>query len=123
MGKIPYEELGLDPIKDKDLIEWSYNNQISAAPRCWSKGVTLEDTLEQIDYGAAIFFNFRGHDYFIERDIQGYLIQDPMMGHPELDYTDYPENFQAKTPEEMKALKFLDGGTIAERFDELRFFE
>jgi hypothetical protein len=35
----------------------------------------------------------------------------------------YPGHLEAMTPQEMKALLFLDGKTIFERFDELKFFE
>jgi hypothetical protein len=37
--------------------------------------------------------------------------------------TDYPGHEEAKTPEELMVLPFLDGKTIFERFDELRFFD
>jgi len=34
----------------------------------------------------------------------------------------YPGHLEANTPDEMKALAFLDGKTIFDRFDELMFF-
>jgi hypothetical protein len=35
----------------------------------------------------------------------------------------YPESRQAKTPDEFKALPFIDGKTIIECFDELHFYD
>jgi hypothetical protein len=90
-------------------------------------GGTKEDIEELILYGDAFFFQYRGRDYYIEGDIKGYLIQDPRIGEdgvPQagVPYTDHPGHREAKTPEELMALPFLDGKTIFERFEELRFF-
>ena len=96
--------------------------------RYWYGKLPKSDILEQIETGNAFFFQFKGRDYFIERGRNGYLIQDPRIGHKNdksqgFPYIDYPGSEEAKTPEEMKALPFLDGKTIFERFDELRFFD
>jgi hypothetical protein len=89
---------------------------------------TKEGIEELIRFGLPFFFQFRGNDYFIERGGNGYLIQDPQVTingdlNSGLDYTDYPGHKKAKTPEELMALPFLDGKTIFERFDELKFFD
>jgi len=67
-------------------------------------------------------------EFLIEKGWLGYLIQDPRIEHKgehyeKFPYIDYPGCGEAKTPEEMMSLAFLDGKTIFERFDELRFFE
>jgi hypothetical protein len=96
--------------------------------RHWVADEDPEHIREMIQIGDAIFFQFRGRDYFIERG-NGYLIQDPQIGtdgQPSIGgnpYTNYPGHLEAKTPEELIALPFLDGKTIFERFDELRFFD
>jgi hypothetical protein len=93
----------------------------------WADNATPEDIEEIIECGQAFFFQYKGNNYFIERGGDGYLIQDPRVGHADdpyedYPYLDYPGHLEAKNPEEMKALRFLDGKTIFERFDELRFF-
>ncbi|MDR2733783.1 MAG: hypothetical protein LBC99_03950 [Spirochaetota bacterium] len=88
---------------------------------------TQDDIREMIDSGDAFFFRFRARDYFIERGYNGFLIQDPQIGEDgnssDIPYTDYPGHEEARTPEELYALPFLDGKTIFERFDEIRFFD
>jgi hypothetical protein len=89
---------------------------------------TEEIIKEFIIMGDAFFFQYRGKDYFIERGRMGYLIQDPQINNegisdPNSDYTDYPGHEKAKTPEEFMTLPFLDGKTIFERFNELKFFD
>jgi hypothetical protein len=92
---------------------------------CWVKNEP-QVIEEIIKTGDAFFFQFRGNDYFIERDGNGYLIQDPKIGangQPTTGYTNYPGHMEAKSPEQLMALPFLDGKTIFERFYELRFFD
>jgi hypothetical protein len=91
--------------------------------RIWVR-CSLEHLEEMIENGDAVTFQWQGRDYLIQWSGRGYYIQDPqiekLFGTP---CTDYPGNEAAKTPEELMALPFLDGKTIFERFDELRFFE
>jgi hypothetical protein len=88
---------------------------------------TLDHILEMIDTGVEILFQYQGRDYFIECGNEGYLIQDPQIEHRDAwnshPFTDYPGSETAKTSAELKSLPFLDGKTIVERFDELRFFD
>jgi hypothetical protein len=96
--------------------------------RLWYPDTEKEDIEEIISTGQAFGFQYNGKDYFIERGGKGYLIQDPRMGDDgcsqmHLPYIDHPGHEQAKTPEELIALPFLDGKTMFERFDELRFFD
>jgi hypothetical protein len=89
---------------------------------------TQEDIKNLIEIGQDFYFQYRGNDYFVESGGSGYLIQDPRINikggsDPDLDYIDYPGHEKAKTPEEFIALPFLDGKTIFERFDELKFFD
>jgi len=97
--------------------------------RLWYK-TDKEDIADTIWRGDALLFQYKSKDYFIESGGRknGYLIQDPLYEHwsdptGQLPYIDYPGCGEAKTPEEMMDLPFLDGKTILERFDELRFFE
>jgi hypothetical protein len=78
-------------------------------------------------HGQPIFSQYKGNDYFVERGKNGYLIQDPRVAAEgisgDVPCDDYPGNKAARTAEEFMALPFLDGKTIFERFDELKFFE
>jgi len=102
--------------------------------RFWFDKEDPENIREMIAIRQPFFFRFRENDYFIEGFIDdGYRIRKPEyfyiddivgMGYDtENLQTAYPGDLQARTPEEMMALPFLDGKTIFERFDELRFFE
>jgi len=95
---------------------------------CWVKNETKDDIEEFIERGDAFFFQFRGQDYFIAWYDGAYQIQDPRIGEDgcsqlDLPYFDYPGHMQAKTPGEFMALPFLDGKTLFERWEELRFFD
>jgi hypothetical protein len=90
--------------------------------------MTPEDLDETIDTCQAFTFMYKGKDYLIEGDRRGFIIQDPRVGlnkrdpkaYPCLDHTGHE---QAKNPAELRALPFLDGKTLFERFDELRFYD
>jgi len=101
--------------------------------RAWYK-TNPEQITEMINTGDAFYFQYKNADYFIERGAMlqnggaGYLIQDPRVGHrddlyEEYPYIDYSGCSEVDTPEEMLCLPFLDGKTILERFEELRFFD
>jgi len=93
----------------------------------WVKSETREHLEEIILNGDAFFFQYGGKDYFIAWYEGAYQIQDPCIfedgSRIGTAYIDYPENNQAKTPSEFMRLQFLDGKTILERFDELKFFD
>jgi hypothetical protein len=96
--------------------------------RPWLDGIKLDALLETIEFGDAFFFVYQGNDYFVERGVDGYLIQDPRIGSEDdstdvFHYIDYPGSKEAKTPDEFIKFPFLGGGSIVERFDELRFFD
>jgi hypothetical protein len=94
-----------------------------------------KDSLE--DYISALqpfCFQYNGRDYLIEafgarrNSSLRFIIVDPVPyyedgGWPEKYDFAYPGHLEAKTPEEFKALPFIDGKTIIECFDELRFFD
>jgi hypothetical protein len=86
--------------------------------------MSREDLDEFINTGLLFAFRHDKKDYIIEgvsfdNEAKGrvgcYVIGD--------DNEQYPESRQAKTPSEFKALPFIDGKNIIERFDELRFFD
>ena len=92
---------------------------------------SLEDYISSLQ---PFCFQYNGRDYLIEafsrkrNDSLRFIIVDPIPydadgGVPEKADFAYPGHLEAKSPEEMMALPFLDGKTILERFDELRFFE
>jgi hypothetical protein len=90
----------------------------------WLDDTERADIQEMIENGEEFFFRFQGKNYYIERRENGYLIQDPAWDtYNRFAYKNYPENETAKTPEELMVLPFLDGKTIFECFDELRFFD
>jgi hypothetical protein len=84
---------------------------------------------EFIISGQPFYFCFREKDYLVEAFYEiGYIIVDPfryykISGRPEKTDFAHPYHTEAKTAEEFMALPFLDGKTIFERFDELRFFD
>jgi len=95
----------------------------------WLDETTQSDIEEMILCGEPFYFQYRDKDYLIEGfgDL-GYAIVDPYPyyedgGWPEKSDFAYPFHLHAKTPEQMMSLPFLDGKTIFERFDELRFYE
>jgi hypothetical protein len=75
-----------------------------------------------------IYFQYNNNNYLIEYQGLGYIIVEPIVfedegGNPERTNAAYPGHLQAKTHEEFLELAFLDGKTLFERFDELRFFD
>lgn len=101
--------------------------------RDWVDDTKPEDIVEIIKCLQPFYFEYCGHEYLIEgigslRDNSlRFIVVDPAPyyndgGWPEKYDFAYPGHLEAKTPDEMKALAFLDGKTIFERFDEIRFF-
>lgn len=97
--------------------------------------MTRDDLKEFIGIGDAFCFIYNGKDYLVQGDMfdveaQGrvgfYYIQDPdvqsdgSFGGKE---NHYPESRLYKNAEELMNAAFLDGKTIFERFDELKFFD
>jgi len=95
--------------------------------RRWYEG-DKDDLLETIETTLPFFFRYKNNDYLIERlNDDGYIIVDPdryYRNSPLFDPDNhtYAGHLQAKTAEEFIALQFLDGRTIFDAFDELRFF-
>jgi hypothetical protein len=101
--------------------------------RDWADATKPEDIAEIIECLQPFYFEYGGREYLIEAmgslrdDSLRFIIVDPAPyyddgGWPEKHDFAYPGHLEAKTPDEMKALAFLDGKTIFERFNELRFF-
>jgi hypothetical protein len=95
--------------------------------RAWFD-MTREDLEETITRGDVFAFMYNNKDFLVEDGNNGFIIQDPRVGlnksNPKAyPYLDHPGHEQAKTPAELRALPFLDGKTIFERFDELRFYD
>lgn len=96
--------------------------------RDFYENVVPDNIIYMIESGEPFYFRYNDHEYLIEgfADL-GYVIADPEPyygagGWPEKDIGIYPCHLQAKTADEFKELPFLDGKTVFERFDELRFF-
>jgi hypothetical protein len=97
--------------------------------------MTLEDLDEFINTGTLFSFHCNGINYYVEglyfdNDAKGrignYYIGDPDIQANGSCGDNQPEHLgsrQAKTPDEFKALPFIEGKTIIERFDELLFFD
>jgi hypothetical protein len=81
--------------------------------------IQLEDELESIRYGSDTRFRFRGRDYVIDWLFIGTLEGEAEDGY----FLPYPGVKQPNNFEEFRKLRFLDGMTFEEAFDELRFFE
>ncbi|MCL2526246.1 MAG: hypothetical protein FWE46_04250 [Coriobacteriia bacterium] len=88
--------------------------------------VNYEEIKETVEQRNAIFFQYGGDDYFIEMGSNGFVIQDPRIGHEDdydnYPYLDYAGSEVAKTSDELFSLTFLDGMTIEDRFEEIKFF-
>ena len=88
------------------------------------------DILEEaIGTGQPFYFTFFDEGYLVEgfADL-GYITVEPKLyfsesGLAEKTNAAYPGHLQAKSPHEFLELSFLDGKTLFEQFDELRFFE
>ena len=75
-----------------------------------------------------LFFRYNDNDYWVEYQSDGFAIVEPTLFEKDgesiaTEGTAYPSHLQAKTPDEFFALRFLDGKTFSERFDELMFFD
>jgi len=95
----------------------------AVSPKNWV-GMSLDELEELISIGDTFSFSYNDKDYIIEGicfDVEAkgrvgcYVIGD--------ESTEYPESRQARTPDELKALPFLEGKSIIEEFDELKFFD
>jgi hypothetical protein len=102
--------------------------------RSWVS-MPMDDLMEFSSTGDPISFHYAGKDYFIEGGTQdgaglgrvgSYHISDPDI-QPDGDFgpnqTEYPNSNQYTSPDELLNAPFLDGKSILERFDQLRFFD
>lgn len=102
--------------------------KINKKDRYWFSLDKKEDLIRDVEDYAMLYFEYKGRDYVVEHYVEGYLIADPIPyyldgGFPEHLEFQYPMTFQAKTPKELLELPFLDGKTMLEEFDKLRFWE
>ena len=98
------------------------NIQMSNEKYDWTE-MSLSDLDEFLGVGDRFSFRFNNKNYFI----QGFGFDNEALGrvgfyYIENETSEYPENKKAQTPDEFKSLPFIEGKTIIERFDELRFF-
>ena len=76
-----------------------------------------------------IYFQYEGKDYLVENQGNaGFIIVEPFLfeeegGFPQKTKAAYPYHLQTKTVDEFLLLPFLDGKTLFERFNDLRFFD
>jgi len=90
---------------------------------------TLPNLIELINCGEEISFEFRNKNYHLEYyGIRGWIIVEPITYYN--NYTDldnplikYPMSEMAHTTNELLKLPFLEGLTIEEAFNEIKFFE
>lgn len=95
--------------------------------KIWEGSIDCDVLEDFIVSGQPFYFRYCGNDYLIEAD-SGYIIVDPFLYYQDGGRSDkfdfaYLYHKEAKTAEEFMKLPFLDGKTIFERFDELRFFD
>jgi hypothetical protein len=94
----------------------------------WVRGETMKHIQEIIESNDTLMFEYNNQDYLLESfEDLGWIIVEPYSyfeagGYPERPPKSYPFSGVAKTPQALIALPFLDGKTMFERFDELRFF-
>jgi hypothetical protein len=95
----------------------------------WVTNNTQDHIDDMIDMGDPFYFQYDENDYLIEGYIDsGFMIVEPFLyyeegGWPKKTKAAYQGHLEAKTPDEFKKLPFLDGKTLFERWDELRFFD
>jgi len=94
----------------------------------WLDNVTLRQALEVLSRGCCLNFQFKGKDYCV--DDFGQTIVDPALYEGEYEgvpypscHRHYPESGKAQSLEEFRKLRFLDGKTFEEVFDELKVFD
>jgi hypothetical protein len=103
--------------------------EMKPTKRDYYENVPPDSIMEFIESGEPFYFEYDGKEYLVEGFFDlGYVIASPAPyyaagGWPEKNFGTYPSHLQAKTVQEFMALPFLDGKTIFERFDELRFFD
>jgi hypothetical protein len=95
--------------------------------RYWCES-SHNDIEEMLETSQQFFFRYNGNDYMIERFANtGYIIVDPDPFYANGGWADkadfaYYGHGLTNTPEEFLALPFLDGKTLYECWNELRFF-
>ncbi|MFD1440592.1 hypothetical protein [Lacticaseibacillus hegangensis] len=96
-------------------------------PRDWVDDLSKDLFLDFLDENQVLYFTYKNHDYLIEMYTDGMLIADPYPyyedgGWPDHKDFQYPMSFTAKTVDEFLKLPFLDGKTILEQWDNIRFW-
>ena len=97
--------------------------------RIWDDEMKPEILEEFITTGQPVYFQYCENDYLVEAFFEtGYIIVDPFPYYKDGGWPDkydfaYPHHKEAKTADDFMKLPFLDGKTLFERFDELRFFD
>jgi hypothetical protein len=95
--------------------------------RYWVDDFTQELLKEFLDENQVFYFQFEGRDYLIEHYVNGFLIADPIPyyengGYPNNPKYQDPMSFKAKSTNEFLDLPFLEGRTILEQWDKIKFW-
>lgn len=95
--------------------------------RYWVDDFTKILLREFLEDGQVLYFQFQNRDYLIEKFTNGFLIADPIPyyengGYPNDSRYQYLESFEAKTAEKLLNLHFLEGKTIVEQWDDIKFW-
>jgi len=96
--------------------------------RFWVDDFTQALFEEFLDEGQLIYFQFQDKDYLIERYSDGFMIADPFPyyengGFPDNPEFQYPYSFSAKTVQDFLKLPFLDGRSVFEQWDSIKFWD
>lgn len=90
--------------------------------------MTKDLFLTFLDENQLLYFTYNQHDYLLEMyKKDGMLIADPYLfyengGDANQPEFQYPMSFKAKTVDEFLKLPFLDGKTMLEQWDNIRFW-
>jgi hypothetical protein len=93
----------------------------------WVVEPDKKDIYEMLRDVQPVYFQYKENDYLLETYGEGILIADPFPYYENGGYADnpkyqYPESFQAKTVDDFFKLPFLDGKTLFEQWDKIRFW-
>ena len=94
----------------------------------WVESPEKDDIIEMLETSQPIYFQFQNADYLIETYVEGVLIAEPFLyykngGFPNDPKYQYNESFKSKTVNEFLNLTFLDGKTLFEQWDNIRFWD
>ncbi|MDR3257722.1 MAG: hypothetical protein LBT17_02890 [Mycoplasmataceae bacterium] len=93
----------------------------------WVLEPEKNDIIEMLETAQPIYFQFQGQDYLLETYDRGILIAQPFLfyengGFPDKKEFIYPQSFQAKNVKEFLELPFLDGKTLFDQWNNIRFW-